>query len=155
MAATSDPWREVVADWQGGTAFTARNTAGGSVKIGSLEGEQNLSAMELLLAGMAGCTGADVASILEKMRQPVEKMSVQVRGKRAESHPKVYTEIEVNYLVWGDGVDPNAVEQAIQLSIEKYCSASAMLKAVAEVNTSFQVFPMDGQLKPELMIGEQ
>jgi putative redox protein len=154
MAATNDPWREITADWQGGTAFLAKNAAGGEVEIGVIEGEQRLSAMELLLAAMAGCTGADVASILEKMRQPVEKMNLRVRGKRAETHPKVYTEIEVTYLVWGEGVDPKAVEQAIQLSIEKYCSASAMLKAVAQIKTSFQILSMDEQLEPELSAGE-
>jgi putative redox protein len=155
MAVTNDPWREVVADWQGGTAFIANNGKGGSVEIGHFDGEQRLSAMELLLAGMAGCTGADVASILEKMRQPVEKMNLLVRGKRAETHPKAYTEIEVTYFIWGNGIDPKSVEQAIQLSIEKYCSASAMLKAVADVKTSFQIFSQDEQLEPELLSSDQ
>jgi putative redox protein len=155
MTGTNDPWREVTADWQGSTAFIARNAAGGEVEIGSFEGEQRLSAMELLLAGMAGCTGADVASILDKMRQPVEKMIVRVRGKKADSHPKVYTEIEVAYFVWGDGVDSQSVEQAIQLSIDKYCSASAMLKTVAKIKTSFQILPMDEQPEAELLTGEK
>jgi putative redox protein len=154
MAVINDPWREVVADWQGGTAFVARNAAGGSVKIGVRDDEQRLSAMELLLAGMAGCTGADVASILEKMRQPVKQMRVRVRGKRAEAHPKVFTEIEVMFFVWGDEVDPRSVEQAIQLSNDKYCSATAMLKAVAEVKTAYQILPVSEMSEPELMANQ-
>ena len=154
MAASNDPWREVVADWQGGTAFLAKNAAGGSVKVGAYEGEQRLSAMELLLTAMAGCTGADVASILEKMRQPVEQLKVTVRGKRADTHPKVYTEIEVSYIVWGDGVDLKSVDQAIQLSNNKYCSVTAMLKAVAEVKTAFQVLPVNQLSEPEQLAGQ-
>jgi putative redox protein len=154
MTLTSDPWREIVADWQGGTAFVAKNAAGGEVEIGVFEGEQRLSAMELLLAAMAGCTGADVASILEKMRQPVEKITLQVRGKKADTHPKIFTEIEVTYRVWGNGVDPQSVDQAIQLSINKYCSASAMLKAVAKVTTSYQILSTDEQLELQISTGE-
>jgi putative redox protein len=83
--------------------------------------------MELLLAGLAGCTGMDIASILTKQRQPFVDLKVQVRGKRASDYPKVFTELEVTYLLWGEGLDPKAVERAIQLSEERYCSVGIML----------------------------
>lgn len=138
-----DAWREVVAEWQGDSAFIGRNPGGGTVQMGTLEGKPGVSPMELLLIGVAGCTGVDVASILTKKRQPLKALKVKVRGKRAETHPRVYTEIEVTYLIWGDGIDPKAVEQAIQLSEEKYCSASAMMRGVAEIRSSYRLLPSD------------
>ena len=64
---------------------------------------------------------------------------VNVRGKRSEDHPKIYKEIEVTYLIWGEGIDPKAVERAIQLSEKKYCSVSAMLGSVAVIRSSYQI----------------
>lgn len=130
-------WKEVVAAWGGESAFLGRNLVGGSVQMGAFQGQPGISPMEMLLLGLAGCTGVDVVSILEKKRQRVNKFEVMVRGKRAEAHPRVYTEIEVSYHLWGDHIDPRAVEQAIQLSEDKYCSASAMLSAVASIRSRY------------------
>lgn len=95
--------------------------------------------MELLLVGLAGCTAMDVISILRKKRQNVTGLEVRVEGKRAVDHPRVYTEICVEYVVRGQGVDPRAVERSIELSETKYCSAMAMLRAVAQITTSSQI----------------
>lgn len=135
----SDDWKEITADWDGEMTFTGRNQAGGTVHMGSQGSEPMLSPMELLLAGMAGCTGVDIVSILGKKRQHFENFKVQVRGKRADEPPKVYTEIEVTYLLWAENIDPKAVEQAIRLSEEKYCSASVMLGAVAEIHSTYKI----------------
>ena len=70
----------------------------------------------------------------------LDKFQVEVRGKRAEEHPRIFTEIEVKYLLWGNRLDARSVEQAIQLSEEKYCSAQAMLAAVARITSSYQIF---------------
>ncbi|HJW90622.1 MAG TPA: OsmC family protein [Anaerolineales bacterium] len=134
-----DSWREVRAEWRGETAFFGRNPSGGVVEIGSDQGKPALSPMELLLAGLAGCTGADVASIMEKKRQPLQRFEITVRGKRADNHPKVFKEIEVMYYLWGENLEPRSVEQAIQLSEEKYCSASAMLGSVARIRSSYRI----------------
>jgi putative redox protein len=96
--------------------------------------------MQLILTGLAGCTGMDIVSILKKKRYEIEKFQVQVRGKRAAEHPRVYTEIEIQYLLWGSDLDELAVEQAVHLSEKKYCSASAMLGAVAQIKSSYQIF---------------
>ena len=96
--------------------------------------------MELVLVGLAGCTASDVVSILQKKRQPLQALKIEVRGKRAADFPKVYTEIEVKYLLWGDGLNANDVEKAITLSEEKYCSVGAMLRAAAAVRSSYQIF---------------
>lgn len=95
--------------------------------------------MELLLVGLAGCTAMDVISILRKKRQDVTSFEVRVEGQRAEEHPRLYTDISIEYLVRGQGVDPRAVERAIELSETKYCSALAMLEAVAQITTSYRI----------------
>jgi putative redox protein len=143
MAGMADQWREIEAEWQGGGTFIGRNAAGGTVQMGKLNERPGVSPMELLLVGLAGCTGVDIVSILEKKRQPMKALKVKVRGKRSEDHPKIYKEIEVTYLIWGEGIDLKAVERAIQLSEEKYCSVSAMLRFAAEIRTSYQILDMD------------
>jgi putative redox protein len=132
-------WREVVAVWQGESAFIGHNSTGGSVQMGKIGDKPGISPMELLLAGLAGCTGVDVASILTKQRQPFVDLKVRVRGKRAEDFPKIFTELEISYLVWGEGVDPQAVERAIQLSEEKYCSVGLMLSKAASIHSSYRI----------------
>lgn len=135
----SEQWREVIAEWQGEGGFVGHNTKGGSVLMGTLDGQPGISPMEMLLLGVAGCTGMDITSILLKKRQPLQDLRIKVRGKRAETFPMVFTEIEVTYHLVGEGLSPKAVEQAIQLSEEKYCSASAMLRAVAKFRSSYEI----------------
>ena len=138
----TDDWREIVAEWQGGLAFQGKNPAGAVVQMGSLGGTPGASPMEMVLIGLAGCTGMDVVSILEKKQQDVRGLQIVVRGKRAETHPRVYTEIELEYRVWGD-VDAVAVERAIALSEEKYCSVSAMLARAAKIITRYSILPVE------------
>jgi putative redox protein len=140
MIGMTDQWREIEAEWQGEAAFIGRNSSGGTVQMGKLDHRPGVSPMELILVGLAGCTGVDVVDILCKMRQPLNACKVQVRGKRAEDYPKIYKQIEITYLLWGDGLDPKAVERAIQLSEEKYCSVSAMLQSVADISSTYQIF---------------
>jgi putative redox protein len=133
-------WTEIQTDWLGSMAFLGTNHEGATVQIGSLEGEPALRPMQLMLASLAGCTGMDIISILKKKRLEPVKFQIQVRGKRAEDHPRIYTEIEVQYQLWGNNLDAKSVEQAIQLSEEKYCSARAMLAAVARITSTYQIF---------------
>ena len=132
-------WREVSAAWTGqGTTFIGSNPAGGVVQMGELDGVPGIAPMELLLVSVAGCTGVDVVLILQKKRLPVRDVRVQVRGKRREEYPQIYTEVHVHYEIWADGPLPEKdVEQAITLSQEKYCSASAILKAVATLTHDY------------------
>jgi len=135
----ADQWREIEAEWQGGGTFVGKNASGGTVQMGKLNDRPGVSPMEMILLGLAGCTGVDIVDIMEKKRQPLKALRVKVRGKRREEFPKIYTEIEVTYLVWGDGIDPQAIQRAIQLSEEKYCSVSAMLRAAAEIKSNYQI----------------
>jgi putative redox protein len=95
--------------------------------------------MELLLIGLAGCTAMDVFSILKKKRQAVTGLDVEVTAERAEEHPRVYTEIHLQFIVRGKGVEAAAVERSIELSQTKYCGATAMLSKSASISTSFRL----------------
>ena len=134
-----NPWREVIAEWKGETSFIGRNLTGGTVQMGKIDDRSGISPMELLLAGLAGCTGMDIASILSKQRQPFVDLKVKVRGKRASDYPMVFTELEVTYLLWGEGLDLKAVERAIQLSEEKFCSVGLMLGKAAPIRSSYRI----------------
>lgn len=128
--------------WKGGLAFDGSGDAGHVVRLDSPQAEggpTGPSPMELVLIGLAGCTAMDVISILEKKRQKVTGFEVHASGVRAEEHPRVYTDITLEYVVRGRGVDPQAVERAIELSEGKYCSVSGMLSKTAKITTTFRV----------------
>lgn len=131
--------------WVDGLEFEAETGSGhrlvldGSVKGGGKN--HGASPMELMLVGMAGCTAMDVVDILRKKRQAVSGLQVRVEGTRAESYPMVYTEIDVVYVVRGKEISPKAVEDAIRLSEDKYCSAGAMLAKTAKINWRFEIVP--------------
>jgi putative redox protein len=133
---------EISATWQGGLAFEASNSAGLKIVMDSplAEGQPKGPApMQVLLMSLAGCTAMDVVSILQKKRQDITAVEVNVVGNRADDHPRYYTDIEVSFIVRGRDVDPKAVERAIELSSEKYCSASANLKPTSRITHSFRV----------------
>lgn len=95
-------------------------------------------AMEMLLVGLAGCTAMDVISLLRKMRQPVDSYRVEVRGVRREDYPQYFTHITVEHVVTGD-VAEDRLARAVELSAEKYCSAQAMLRELAEIEVIYRV----------------
>ena len=132
-------WKEVSAHWQSERSFIGKNQTGGIVQMGTIDGQPGTSPMELMLLGVAGCTGIDIVHILGKKRITLDQFEVRVRGKRADAYPKVYNEIEIEYLFWADNLAPKAVEQAIELSEEKYCSASAMMSKTAEISSSYRI----------------
>ena len=104
-------------------------------------GGQNLAPrpMETLLAGTGGCTAYDVVLILKRGRQDVRGCSVKLTSTRAETDPKVFTQIHMHFTVTGKDIPSSTVERAIALSHEKYCSASIMLGKTAEITMSFEI----------------
>ncbi|HEB76042.1 MAG TPA: OsmC family protein [Nitrospirae bacterium] len=94
---------------------------------------------ELVLMGLGGCTGMDVISILRKKRQEVTGFEIEVRGKRAEAHPKKFTDINLHYTVRGRDISEDAVKKAVTLSMERYCSVKATLEGVANITYSYSV----------------
>lgn len=134
----TNDWLEINTQWQGGMAFAGTNPDGAQVQIGKLENQAGVSPMESVLLALAGCSGSDVLVILQKKKLTVEDLKVNVRGKRAEEHPRVYVEIEMEYVLQGN-LPEKDVQQAILLSQEKYCSVGVMLEKTAKLTTSFRI----------------
>jgi putative redox protein len=130
-------WKEVTATWQGDLNFLGENTKGGTVKMGPMD--ESIGPMQLLLVGLAGCTGIDIVSILKKKQVFPTNFKVVVRGKRGEKFPMIYTDIEVEYFLWGDTLKVRDVEQAIKLSEKKYCSVSIMLGKTAKISSTYKI----------------
>lgn len=140
MAETS----QITIRWLDHLRFQAEDEAGHTIPLDTSEehgGGTAFRPTDLLLVALAGCTGMDVISILQKKRQPVEGFEVVVRGQRAEEHPRKFLRLEVEYVVYGAGVDPAALERAIQLSVEKYCSVHANLTPGAEIAHRYRIVP--------------
>lgn len=95
--------------------------------------------METVLMGTGACTAFDVVMILKKQRQPVTDCVVELEAERAETEPRVFTKIHLHYRVKGNGLDPNKVKQAVELSKEKYCSATIMLAKTAEITYAITI----------------
>lgn len=129
--------------WLDGVAMVGESESGHEVMMdGPPElGGRNLGVrpMEMLLLGMGGCTQFDVLLILRKGRQDVTACVVELEATRAETDPKVFTQIHAHFIVTGRELDPKRVEQAIRLSAEKYCSASIMLGATATITHDFEL----------------
>ncbi len=135
--------------WQGKMAFEGMADRGYTLPLDadpSVGGEsKGFSPFELLALGVAGCTAMDVISILLKKRQEVTALEVRLRDERATEHPKVFTRLEIEYIVTGRAVDPAAVERAVQLSNDKYCGAIAMVKHTAEIVSKITVVEAQAQ----------
>ena len=99
--------------------------------------------MELVALASAACTASDVISILQKKQQRVAEFEVNVIGLRAVDHPKVFTEIDLEYVVTGHNIDPKAVERAIELSLTKYCSVNKMLEHIAKINHHYRIVELE------------
>ena len=136
---------ECTVNWMGqdGMSFSAEVGSGHLINMdGAPEaGGRNLAPrpMELLLAGAGGCTAFDVVMILKKARQAITGCKVELEAKRAETEPKVFTHINMKFIVTGKGLDPVRVEKAVNLSHEKYCSATIMLGKTAEITHSIEI----------------
>lgn len=127
----------------GGMAFVAETGSGHLLTMDGAPdgGGRNLAPrpMETLLAGAGACTAYDVVLILRRGRHDVRGCTVKVDAERAPTDPKVFTRIALHFVVAGRGLDAKAVERAIALSHEKYCSATIMLAKTADVVTSFEI----------------
>jgi putative redox protein len=95
--------------------------------------------MELLLVGFGGCSGMDVISILRKKKQLVTGLELNVKGEKSDSPPKIYKNVHIEYVVKGKGVQKEAVERAISLSLEKYCSVGATLAKAGTITHSYRI----------------
>lgn len=133
--------------WVGNAAFIGRASSGHTVVMdGPAEGGgRNLGPrpMEMLILGMGACSTYDVVSILKKSRQDITDCEIKITSKRSESDPKVFTDIQLHFVVSGHNLKQKQVERAIKLSAEKYCSASIMLGATANITHDFEIINVD------------
>jgi len=119
-----------------GSHFKATNDDGHSLE---LSGEGNaVGPMQSVLMAAAGCSTIDIVMILEKMRQPLEDINVEVEGTRREEIPRYFTDIHLHYILKGD-LKEKKVKQAIDSSLEKYCSVSLMLEKAAKITSSYEI----------------
>ncbi|MFQ3574217.1 MAG: OsmC family protein [Thermodesulfovibrionales bacterium] len=129
--------------WLDGFQFVGESTSGHAIVI---DGSKDSGAagtamtpMELLLVGVGGCAGMDVISILQKKKQDVRGLKINVNGKTPQEYPKRYTDIDIEFIVSGKNIEETAVKRAIELSMEKYCSVKATLEGSAKVTTSYRI----------------
>ncbi|HVP22631.1 MAG TPA: OsmC family protein [Conexivisphaerales archaeon] len=129
--------------WVEGYTFIASNEDGYSLlmdaKTDDADTQVAMSPAQTLLASVGGCTGIDIVSILKKMRQDVRGLSIQVTGDRTPGYPKYFQEVHVKYIVEGKGLEKSAVERAIALSTEKYCTVSNTINGKAKVGHSYEI----------------
>ena len=126
-----------------GIAFAAKGDSNHWVMMDGPESVGGTNAgsrpKELLLYALAGCTASDVVNILKKKRVPVRGFEMRLTGHEREEHPKIFTDIHVEYVFVGEGIKPVDVERAIELSTTKYCSVSAMLQPTVKITHSYRI----------------
>jgi len=133
--------------WAGNAAFIGRASTGHTIVMDGPEegGGRNLGPrpMEMLILGMGACSTYDVVSIIKKSRQEITDCELKITSQRADSDPKVFTDIQLHFIVSGYNLKKKQVERAIKLSAEKYCSASIMLGATANITHDFEIINVD------------
>lgn len=131
--------------WHGAAAFIAESGSGHAIVVDGPpdHGGRNLGTrpMELLLMGMGSCASFDVVHILKRARQPLAGCEALLEAERAPTEPKVFTRIHLHFIVTGEGLSEKQVARAVQLSAEKYCSASIMLGKTAAITYDFEIRP--------------
>lgn len=109
---------------------------------------------ELLLMALGGCTASDVILILKKKRATYDDIEVHLTANVREEHPQVFTDIHIEYIVYGVGINPKDVERAIELSQSKYCSVTAMLRASVNITHSYKILPSRQELEQREITAE-
>ena len=133
---------EAACTWIAHEQFAGISSSRHALVVDAAKEKTSNSPMELVLIGLCGCTGSDVVSILRKKREPFTSLEVHARAERAPTPPTVYTEIHLTYRVGGK-VSEKAVEDAVRLSEEKYCSVAAMLSKTAKITYSIEYLEHD------------
>jgi len=128
---------EASATWTDHDRFVGISSSRHAIVLDAAKEKTANSPMELVLIGLCGCTATDVLSILRKKREPFTSLEVRAQAERASEPPTVYTEIKLTYRVGGK-VAPKAMEDAVRLSKEKYCSVSAMLAKTAKISFAIE-----------------
>jgi putative redox protein len=132
--------QEASVTWAEGERFEAVGPSGHALVMDSdRESNRGPGPMELLLVALGGCSGSDVINILKKKRQALAGLTIELAGERAAEPPRVWTKIKIHFRLAGKGIDPRAVEHAVELSRTKYCSVAATLARTAAIEWSHSI----------------
>ena len=135
--------KEIILKQVEGITFVAKGNSNHWVIMdGSTDLGGNLAGStpkELLLMALAGCTATDVVAILKKKHAPLQKLEINVKGNEREEHPRIFADIHVEYVFYGDGLKAKDIARAIELSTTRYCSVSAILAASAPITHSYRI----------------
>lgn len=131
---------KVITHWKGNSQFESDNPSGKTLFMDTSEenGGHNsgLRPKAMMLSSLAGCSGLDVVSILDKMKVQISDFRIDTYGELTDEHPKTYNTVSVEYHFYGDNLDEGKIKKAVDLSIEKYCGVMEMFRQFAKVNTS-------------------
>ncbi|MEE8577634.1 MAG: OsmC family protein [candidate division Zixibacteria bacterium] len=129
--------------WQGDMRFEGENSFGHTIITDGAKssggGEAGFKPTELLLYGIAGCTGIDIVSIMKKMRQEMTSLEIRVSGHQNDDYPRPFHTVEIKFIASGPKVDRDKLAQAIELSESKYCVVSQTIEKEAKVSSSFEI----------------
>ena len=130
----------VTTTWNGNMQFETDNPSGHKVLIDTSSehrgNDTGLRPKAMMLSSLAGCSGLDVVSLLKKMRAEVEEFKIEVTGELTDEHPKFYNKVKVDYHFFGDNMDEDKINKAVNLSVERYCGVMEMFRKFAEVKTN-------------------
>jgi putative redox protein len=130
---------KITTHWKGGLTFESDNPSGKTVIMDTdVEGQNErfgLSPKAMMLSSLAGCSGLDVISILNKMNEEIDDFKIEVSGELTEEHPKYYQSVQVDYHFYGSDLNKKKCERAVNLSVEKYCGVMEMFRQFAEIKT--------------------
>ena len=137
------PTSTINVNWEGGFKFTSSDAYGHSVTVDAAENDgdsfDGMMPGELLLTSLAGCSGIDLVNILQRQRQQVTGLEIKVIGAQIPDPPWTWLEIELEYTIRGKGLSESAVERAIDLSENKYCSTGATIGGRAKISSTFKI----------------
>lgn len=129
---------KAVLKWTSGLQFVAQTEETSAIVLDSSDGKSGPTPMQMVLMGVAGCTAMDVVYIMKKKRADLTDFQIVIYGTMAEEHPKRFTDIEIEYLFYGNNLKEKDAQKAIELSEQKYCSAAASINA--NITNSFKIF---------------
>lgn len=139
---------KATAQWKGNMTFVGMPDSGFAVQMDSATASGGTNSgvrpMEMIALGLAGCTGMDVISILQKKRQQVTQFEVQVDAPRSPDYPRVFTSAQITYVVTGKNIDQDAVLRSIELSATRYCPAQVMLAQVFPMELRYEIYEDEG-----------
>jgi len=141
----------------GGTTFAVRGDSRHWVMMDTAESAGGTDAgarpKELVLFALGGCTSVDVVNILKRMHAPLRGFAMNIAGEERDEHPRIFTAIHIEYIFYGDGINPEHVERAIELSNSKYCAVSAMLHPTVKITHSYRIEP-SAAMVPEAAVAD-